>query len=106
MEEISATLHPKAPFDFGQSLAFLRGFPLMRDDQTITDDTVTGAVVAEGETVFFGVGSDGPPDEPTLGVRLFAARPISDAVRAAALDRIAFFLSIADDLAPFYAIGR
>jgi DNA-3-methyladenine glycosylase II len=84
----------------------LRGFPLMRDDQTITDDTVTRAVVAEGETVVFRVGSDGTPDEPTLGVRLFAARPISDAVRAAALDRIAFFLSIADDLAPFYAIGR
>ena len=43
---------------------------------------------------------------PLLGVTLYAERPISDAVRAEALDRVAFFLSIADDLAPFYAIGR
>jgi DNA-3-methyladenine glycosylase II len=32
--------------------------------------------------------------------------PITDALREAALDRVGFFLSIADDLAPFYALGR
>ncbi len=106
METISATLRPNAPFDFGQSLAFLRGFPLTRGDQTITGDAVTRAVVAGGETVIFRVVGQGTTDEPALDVTLYAERSISDAVREAALDRVAFFLSIADDLAPFYAIGR
>ncbi len=99
-------LTPIPPFDFAQSLAFLRGFPLMRGDQTITDDALTRAVVAAGETVAFRVVGQGTTDEPAVGVTLYAERPISDIVREAALDRIAFFLSIADDLAPFYAIGR
>ena len=95
-----------APFDFGQSLAFLRGFPVMRADQTITEESVTRAVVVGGETVVFRVSGHGTVDAPSLAVTFFAERPISDAVRAAALDRVAFFLSIADDLAPFYALGR
>jgi DNA-3-methyladenine glycosylase II len=84
----------------------LRGFPLMREDQTITDDAVTRAVVVAGETVVFRAASTGTVDEPLLDVTLYAAQPISDAVRVAALNRVAFFLSIADDLASFYAIGR
>ncbi|MGI8857187.1 MAG: DNA-3-methyladenine glycosylase family protein [Thermomicrobiales bacterium] len=106
MFENTAELRPQAPFDLGQSLAFLRGFPLTRGDQTITDDAVTRAVVAGGETVVFRVVEQGTTDAPSLGVTLYAERPISDAVREAALDRVAFFLSIADDLTPYYAIGR
>ena len=57
------SLRPKAPFDFGQSLAFLRGFPLMREDQTITDDAVTRAVAVAGETVVFRAVGKGTVDE-------------------------------------------
>ncbi|MDQ2783458.1 MAG: hypothetical protein M3Y58_00455 [Chloroflexota bacterium] len=32
MHEIDTALRPTAPFDFGQTLAFLDGFPLMRGD--------------------------------------------------------------------------
>ena len=106
MYDIAVALTPKAPFDFGQSLAFLRAFPLMRGDQAITDDSLTRAVVASGETIVFRAVDEGTVDEPLLGVTLYAERPITDAVREAALNRVAFFLSIADDLAPFSAIGQ
>ncbi len=106
MDDTATELTPKAPFDFGQSLAFLGGFPLMRGDTGIADGALTRAVVVAGETVVFQVESRGTIDEPLLHCTLFAERPITDVVREAALDRIAFFLSIADDLAPFYAIGR
>lgn len=106
MHEIGIELRPTPPFDFGQSLAFLGGFPLMRGDTEIADGSLTRAVVAGGETVVFRVESRGTIDAPLLHCTLSAARPITDAVREAARDRVAFFLSIADDLAPFYAIGR
>jgi DNA-3-methyladenine glycosylase II len=103
---VCAKLMPVAPFDFDHSLAFLRGFPLMREDQTITDASVTRAVVAGGETIVFRVEGRGTVDAPLLDVTLYAGQAIIAELQAAALDRIGFFLSIADDLAPFYAIGR
>ena len=106
MHEIDTELRPTAPFDFGQSLAFLDGFPLMRGDTTIADGALSRAVVVDGATVVFRVESRGTIDEPLLHCTLCAERAITDAVREAALDRIAFFLSIADDVTPFYAIGR
>lgn len=106
MREVNAEMRPKAPFDLGQSLAFLGKFPLTRRDTVIADGVLMRAVVVAGETVVFRVESRGTIDEPLLHCTLYAERPITDAVRDAALDRIAFFLSIADDLAPFYAIGR
>ncbi len=106
MHEMDTELRPVPPFDFGQSLAFLGGFPLMRGDTGITDGVLTRAVVAAGETVVFRVESRGTVDTPLLHCTLYAEQPITDAVQMAAQDRIAFFLSIADDLASFYAIGR
>ena len=106
MHEIDTELTPTAPFDFGQSLAFLDGFPLMRGDTTIAKGALMRAVVVDGATVVFRVESRGAIDEPLLHCTLYAEQPITDAVREATLDRIAFFLSVADDLARFYAIGR
>lgn len=106
IHESATELKPRAPFDFGQSLAFLGGFPLMRGETGIADGALTRAVVVAGETVVFRVESRGTVDAPLLQATFYAERPITDAVREAARDRVAFFLSIADDLAPFYAIGR
>lgn len=106
MHEIDTELRPTAPFDFGQSLAFLDGIPLMRGDTTIAEGALMRAAVVDGATVAFRVESRGTIDEPLLHCTLYAEQPITDVVRDAARDRIAFFLSIADDVAPFYAIGR
>jgi DNA-3-methyladenine glycosylase II len=45
-------------------------------------------------------------EKPRLDCTLVADEPITDALREAMRDRVEFFLSTADDLAPFYAIGR
>ncbi len=106
MHTVCAELKPVAPFDFGQSLAFLAGFSLTRGDVAITADILTRAVVVAGEPVVFRVVGRGSVDAPTLHITLYTEKPITDAVRESALDRVGFFLSIADDLTPFYALGR
>lgn len=106
MLKVHDELRPVAPFDFRHSLEFLRGFLLMRGDQAITNNALMRAVVVGGTTIVFRVEGRGAVDAPLLGVTLYAGQPIGPKVREAALDRVGFFLSIADDLAPFYAIGR
>ncbi len=106
MHDVAAELMPKAPFDFGQSLAFLRGFPLTRGERMIGECALTRAVSSEGQPVVFRVVDDGTVDEPRLTCTLWSDREVGATVERAVRDRIAFFLSIADDLAPFYAIAR
>jgi DNA-3-methyladenine glycosylase II len=106
MHTTQITLSPTPPFDFAQSLAFISGFPVTRGEQAIADGALTRAVAIEGSTVVFRVTAAGTVDEPRLTCTLYANTPIFDALRDAAQDRIGFFLSIDDDLAPFYAIGR
>src|SRR5260370_33318199 len=100
------TLKPPPRSDFGRSLGFVRNFPVMRDEQGIADDRVTRAVIVEGETVVFRVIERGSVDEPLLECTLFAAKSIAAAGREAALDRVAFFVRIAGELAPIGALGE
>lgn len=100
------TLLPTPPFDFAQSLAFIGSFPLTQGEQGIAEGTLTRAVAIEGRTIAFHVVAAGSMDAPRLDCTLHADTPISGDVTDAARDRIGFFLSIADDLAPFYAIAR
>ncbi|CNF90126.1 diguanylate cyclase [Mycobacterium tuberculosis] len=90
------------PFDFGPSLRFVGGFPPTAGEQTIGGGTLTKALRARGRTVVAQVA------QSRGGVRaaLHAAEPIDPGVRAAAADRIRFYLSLDDDLTAFYAIGR
>lgn len=100
------TLTPTPPFDFAQSLAFIGGFPLTRGEPGVAEGTIARAVTIEGRTIVFRVASSGTVAEPRLDCTLFTGAPLADALREAALDRIGFFLSTADDLAPFYNIGQ
>jgi DNA-3-methyladenine glycosylase II len=58
------------------------------------------------QPVVFRVAGTGSADAPRLEYMLFAEAPITPEVQAAATDRIAFYLSLDDDLRPFYAIGE
>lgn len=100
-----ATLRPTPPFDFSKSLAFIDGFRPISGDQHISAHQLTKAVRVEGQTIGFQVESVGMLESPELSVTLHATREISPEIQATALDRIAFFLSIADDLRPFYALA-
>src|SRR5664279_1605625 len=102
----TGTLQPQAPFDFESSLAFLGMFPPMHGEQQIAERALTKAVSIERQPVVFSVRSKGTIDQPEITYTLHASVPISASMESAAADRIAFFLSLNDDLRPFYAIGE
>jgi DNA-3-methyladenine glycosylase II len=103
---MTGTLQPQAPFDFECSLAFLGMFPPMHGEQRLADRSLTKAVSIDGQPIVFRVRSTGTVETPQMAYTLYAEQPISEALERAAADRIRFFLSLDDDLRPFYAIGE
>ncbi len=95
-----------APFDFGKSLQFLGGFGPMQGEHVIAANRLTKAVSIEGHPVVFQLTSVRTVEQPELEYNLFSGQPLTAAIQAATLDRARFFLSLEDDLGPFYAIGR
>lgn len=100
MHTVDGTLTPTPPFDFSLSLRFLEGFSPAEGEQAIAEGAVTKGLRVRGRTVVFRVTADASAttDAPGLTYRLWSEEPLEEEVRAAAADRIAAFLSIADDL--------
>lgn len=99
----SGTIPAQPPFDFASSLAFLGMFPAMQGEQRLADRTLTKAVRVDGVPLVFSVHAEG---NSALAYTLHAEQPVTDAVQSAAANRIAFFLSLNDDLRPFYALAE
>ncbi len=99
-------LTPVAPFDFPRSLSFIEEFVPTRSEQATTLHELTKAVFVNGEVIAFRLTSIGTTDAPALAYTLFARVPITETLRQAALDRIRFFLSLDEDLKPFYQLAR
>jgi len=97
---------PIAPYGFTKSLNFLDFFSAMQGEQAIAEHALTKAVYVDGQLIAFRVASTGTTDEPQLAYTLFSEQAIDDTKKNAAIDRITFFLSLDDELRPFYAIGR
>lgn len=106
LHTVEGRLAPVAPFDFSQSLKFLGLFTPAMGEQQIGDLTLTKATAFNGQTVVFRLRSVGTVDEPSLTYSLYSDMPIDDALRVAAEERIRFFLSLDDDLRPFYAVAE
>ncbi len=106
LHSITGTLTPRAPFDFAKTLGFLYGFGPTAGEQALAPDSVTKALTLQGRAIAFQVHSTGTVEQPALAYTLFSEQPLSEAEHAAAADRIGFFLSIDDDVQPFYAIAR
>ncbi len=102
----TGTLTPTAPFDFEKSLNFLGMFMPTRQEQTITSQTLTKAISIDVQPLVFQVRSTGTTENPQLECTFFAAKPISEDLQKTVVERITFFLSLEDDLQPFYSIGR
>jgi DNA-3-methyladenine glycosylase II len=103
---ITGTLTPRAPFDFAKTLAFLGDFTPTAGEQALAPDSVTKAVTLHGRAIAFKVHDVGTLEEPCVAYTLYAEHPLSETELSAIIDRIRFFLSLDDDLQPFYAIGR
>lgn len=100
----SGTLTPCAPFDFAKSLAFMGMFTPTSGEQRLSGDSgLTKAVALDGHAVVFSVRSEGTVEQPQLSYTLTSAQPLTPANETALRDRIAFFLSLDDDMQLFYA---
>ena len=100
----SGSLGAKPPFDLQKSLRFIDGIPQISGEQDTSRGMLTKAVMVDGQTVVFRVG---PERDGKAGVyyEMFSKTLITEAVAEKVADRISFFLSLQDDLAPFYAIA-
>lgn len=100
------TLTATAPYDFQKSLAFIENFEPMEGEQVVTSTSFTKAIALHGYTVAFRVSNAGKVEAPMVAYELFAEKQLPAEVCQAVVERIAFFLSLNDDLEPFYAIGK
>jgi len=99
-------LTPTPPFDFAKSLAFLGVFGPLAGEQAVVAQGLTRAFLVERLPIVVRVVAAGSVEAPSLEYTLFAEAPIDRPTQRAAADRVAFFLSLADDLRPFYALGQ
>jgi DNA-3-methyladenine glycosylase II len=106
LHTVTGALTPRAPFDFAKTHGFLHGFSPTAGEQRFDVGSVTKAVTINGRAVAFEVSSAGTIEEPRLVYTLSSERPLSEAEHAAVADRMGFFLSVDDDLRPFYTLGR
>ena len=100
------TLSATPPFDFAQTLRFMAAFTPMAGEQQIENGALRKAVMIEQTPVVFTGDAAGDLEQPCLRFTLASAAPLSDATERAAVDRIRFFLSLDDDLRPFYAAAQ
>jgi len=101
LQTIEGKLYPKDPFDFSKSLNFIDMFPPSRNEYIIEDLSFTKAIHLDGQTVAFKLESVGTIEKPVLNYRFFGSK-LNNNLKTALVDRINFFLSLDDDLKPFY----
>lgn len=106
MHTTEHTIAAVAPFDFAKSLAFVGEFPATQGEQNLDTRAMTKALRVSGQTVVFVLRSTGTEDKPEVTTTFHSAKKLSQDDEAAVLDRIRFFLSLDDDLRPFYAIAE
>jgi DNA-3-methyladenine glycosylase II len=106
LHTIEGTLTPRPPCDFIKTLKFVGAFTPTEGEQSIEDGAITKAVTLHGRAVAFTLRNAGTIEEPRVAYQLASERPLSEQEHAAITDRIRFFLSLDDDLQPFYTIGR
>jgi DNA-3-methyladenine glycosylase II len=106
LHTVTGALTPRPPFDFAKTFGFLKAFTPTAGEQTLADETAIKAITLRGQAVAFQLRGAGTLEQPHLTYTLFSERPLSDEEHAAIADRVRFFLSLDDDLQPFYAIGR
>lgn len=110
--ETVLALPTTAPFSFERTLAFVRGFAPTRGQQEADAGRLVTALRVDGRTVLATVtasagaaGAD-PASGAPLRASLRADAPVPSAVASAAADRLTSWLSLDDDLGPFYALAR
>lgn len=102
----SGTLKATPPFDLAKSIMFLEKFKPMGGEQELHEGTITKAMMVNGQTILFMVKQSGTIDDPIVKFELTSIKPLTKALREDVSRRISSFLSLEDDLKPFYEIAR
>lgn len=103
--QLTGILTATPPFDFAKSLRFIAGFGPMAGEQRIAAQVLTRAVMVGEQAIGFQVAAHSSTEMPQLHYTLHSTQPIGTATQQAAEDRISFFLSLYDDVRPFYALA-
>lgn len=106
MHTTEGHIRPRPPFDFDKSREFLAGFAPTQRGHRSEVEAFTRALSVDGQVVAFQLTSTGSVEEPELHYRLLSDQAIEEATQRRVLDRVTLYLSLDDDLEPFYSIGR
>lgn len=106
MHTAEGHIRPRPPFDFDKSREFLAGFAPTLKGHRSEAEAFTRALSIDGHVVAFQLTSTGSVEEPELHYRLLSDQAMDEATQRRALDRVTLYLSLDDDLEPFYSIGR
>jgi DNA-3-methyladenine glycosylase II len=106
MNTVEGSMQACPPLDFAKTLAFLQAFTPVAGEQRIADGVLTKAISLNGRAVAFTMRATGDVEQPSLSYRFASERALSQDERRALEDRVSFFLSLADDLRPFYALAE
>lgn len=104
LHKTNGTLHPTPPFDFGKSLAFIDGFSPARGEQAAGAGILSKVFSIDGAALLVRVEATGDVERPELEYELFSTKPLQGR-REAIEHRLRGYLSLDDELAPFYACG-
>jgi len=106
MHKVSGTITVVPPFKLSLSVHFLEIFRQMSDEQELIDGSITKALMVRGQTILFKVIQTGTKDSDPVEYELISSVPLAKTVRENVINRISFFLSLKEDIAPFYEIAK
>lgn len=96
-------ISPARPFDLSQTTSYLQLFPPTKGDQVVVGHTLIKPWQFGAHTVSSHISQQ---SEGRLDVELTATSAISPELKARAIDRISFYLSVHDEIADFYDVAR
>ena len=102
LQIVEGKIYPESPFDFNKSLNVIDMFIPSEDEYKIDECSLTTAIQIDEQTIAFKIESVGTVEKPVLNYQLFGGE-ITDDLTDKIIDRIIFFLSLNDELKPFYS---
>lgn len=103
---VSGTIEVAVPFNLYRSARFLEMFRPMKDEQEVTVGSVRKAIILHGQIILFKVKQTETRDDAPVEYELISPERLDKPVCENAVDRISSFLSLKEDIKPFYEIAR
>ncbi|MGD0643315.1 MAG: hypothetical protein ABSA75_00225 [Candidatus Bathyarchaeia archaeon] len=106
MHNVSGTLEIVPPFNLYRSARFLELFRPMKDEQVVIDGKIEKAIMIHGQTILFKISQNGTNENDPVEYTLISPELLAKPVCESVIERISSFLSLNEDVKPFYEIAR